>query len=137
MLFGHRMAHFSTIFTIVGSSKTTRFGSLEFPALPPDGMWVPLIFKPSQAFLYGSLDFVADRLSVLHLHEEPLVLAPVKGGASSVVSGTPSDFNNKAPVLHSEPAQGSNPTMSNMCFVLYLLFTGFRRFSGGIPLSLP
>ena len=65
-LFGHRMAHFSATFAMAGSSDTIRFGSLEFPTLPPVGMWVPP--KPSQAFLLESLDFVADRLGVLHLH---------------------------------------------------------------------
>ena len=82
----------------------TRFGSLEFPALPPIGMWVPPVFEPSQAFLFGSLDFVADRLDVLHLHKEALVPAPVGGGASSIGSKTPGDFNDEAPVLRSKPA---------------------------------
>ena len=59
--FGHRMAHFSATFAMAGSSDTTHFGSLEFPTLPPVGMWVPPVFEPSQAFLFGSLDFVADR----------------------------------------------------------------------------
>ena len=54
------MAHFSATFAVVGSSDATRFGSLEFPALPSVGMWVPPVFKPSQAFLLGSLDFIAD-----------------------------------------------------------------------------
>ena len=61
--FGHRMAHLSAIFDMAGSSDMTRFGSLEFLALLPVGMWVPPIFEPSQTFLFGSLDFVADRLA--------------------------------------------------------------------------
>jgi hypothetical protein len=48
-LFGHRMTHFSAISAMAGSSDTTRFGSLEFSALPPIGMWVPPTFEPSQA----------------------------------------------------------------------------------------
>ena len=99
--FGHRMAHFFAAFTMAGSSDTTRFGSLEFPTLPPVGMWVPPVFEPSQAFLFGSLDFVADWLSVLHLREEALVPAPV-GGAPSIDSGTHDNFNNEAPALQSE-----------------------------------
>ena len=65
--FGYRMTHFSAIFAMAGSSDMNRFCSLEFPALPPVGMWVPPVFEPSQTFLFGSLDFVADRLGILHL----------------------------------------------------------------------
>ena len=46
-LFDHRMAHFSTTFAVADSGDTTRFGSLEFPAVPPVGMWVPPVFEPS------------------------------------------------------------------------------------------
>ena len=67
------MAHFSATFAMAGPSDMTRFGSLEFPTLPPVGMRIPPVFKPSQAFLFESLDFVTDRLGVLHLHEETLV----------------------------------------------------------------
>ena len=42
-LFGHRMAHFSTTFAMASTSDTSRFGSLEFPALPPIRMWIPPI----------------------------------------------------------------------------------------------
>ena len=99
--FGHRMAHFSATVAMVGSSEMTRFGPLEFPALPPVGMWVPPVFEPSQAFLFGSLDVVADRLGVLHLREEALVPAPIRG-APSIGFGTHDDFNDEASVLHSE-----------------------------------
>ena len=121
---------------MAGSSDTTRFGSLEFPVPPPVGMWVPPIFEPSQAFLFGSLDFVADWLGVLHLREEALVLTPV-GGAPSVAFGTPGDLNDEAPKLHSEPTLGSKPTVSNVHFLLYSLFTIFRRLSEGTALSSP
>ena len=93
------MAHFSVTFAMAASSDTTCFGSLEFPTLPPIGMWVPPIFEPSQAFLFGSLDFVADRLGVLHLRDETLVPAPIRG-APSISSGTHDDFNDEAPALH-------------------------------------
>ena len=96
--------------------------------LPPVGMWVPPIFEPSQAFLFGSLNFVADRLGVLHLHEKALIPAPV-GGAPFVGSGPLDDLNDEAPALCSELALGSNPTMSNVRFVIYSLFTIFHRFS--------
>ena len=68
------MAHFSTTFAMAGSGDTTRFSSLEFPALPLVGMRVPPIFEPSQAFLFRSLDFIADRLGILHLREEASLL---------------------------------------------------------------
>ena len=97
------MAHFSATLTVVGSGDLIHFGSLEFSALPPVGMWVPPVFEPSQAFLFGSLDFVADRLGVLHLREEVLVPAPDGGGVSSVGFRTPDDFNDEAPALRFEP----------------------------------
>ena len=46
-LFGHRMAHFSATFAMVGSGDTIRFSSLEFPTLPLVGMWVPPVFELS------------------------------------------------------------------------------------------
>ena len=119
--FGHRMAHFSATFAMAGSGDTTRFGSLEFPALPPIGMWVPPVFEPSQAFLFGNLDFVADWLGVLHLCKEALVLTPI-GGAPSIDSET-HDFNDAASTLHSEQTLCSNPAMSNMHTIIYFLFT--------------
>ena len=124
--FGHRMAHLSTIFIMMGSSDTIRFGSLEFPMLPPIEMWVPPVFKPFQTFLFGTLDFVANRLGVLHLCEEALVLASVGGGAPSVGFGTPGDLSDETPALRSKSTLGSNPTMSNVHIVLYLLFNIFR-----------
>ena len=102
--FAHRMAHFSTTFAMVGSADTIRFGSLEFPALPPvgtGGMWVPPVFKPSQAFLFRSLDFIVDRLGILHLREETLIPAPI-GGAPSIGYGTHDGFNDEVHTLHSD-----------------------------------
>ena len=61
------MAYFSATPAVAGSGDTIRFGSMEFPALSPAGMRVPLVFEPSQAFHFESLDFVTDRLSELHL----------------------------------------------------------------------
>ena len=134
--FGHRMAHFSATFTMAVSSETTHFGSLEFPALPPIGMRVPPIFEPSQAFLFKSLDFVADRLSELHLHEKALVPALI-GGAPSIGFGTHYDFNDEVPALQSEQTLCSNPAVSNVHVVIYSLFTISCRLSGGTALSSP
>ena len=130
------MAHFSATFAVAGSSDTTRFGSLEFPTLPPVGMWVPPVSEPSQAFFFGSLDFVADRLRVLHLHKEALVSAPI-GGAPSISPGTHNDFNNMTSALHSEQTLCSNPDVSNLHTVIYFLFTISRRSSGGTVLTAP
>ena len=102
------MTHFSTTPAVVGSDDTIRFDSLEFPALSLTVMWVPPVFEPSQAFLFESLDFVANRLGVLHLHEEALVPAPI-GGAPSIDSGM-HDFDDAASALHSEQTLCSNTT---------------------------
>jgi len=121
------MTHFSATRAVAGSGDMIRFGSLVFPALSPAGMWVPPVFEPSQAFLFGSLDFVADRLGVLHLREEAHVPAPVRG-APSIDSGT-HDFDDATSMLHSEQTLWSNPAVSNMHTVIYPLFTMTHRSS--------
>ena len=93
-----------------------------FPHPQPVGTWVPPIFEPSQAFLFGSLDFIVDRLDVLHIREEALIPAPI-GGAPSIGSRTHDDFNDEAPVIHSEQTLCLNPAVSNMYIVIYSLFT--------------
>ena len=123
------MAHFSTTPTVAGSGDTIRLGSLEYPAFSPAGMQVPLVFEPSQAFLFGSLDFVADRLGVLHLREETRDPAPV-GETFSIDSGT-RDLNGAASALHSEQTLCSNPTVSNTRTFIRPLFTTSHRSSGG------
>ena len=120
------MAHITAIFIVTGSSDTIRFGSLDFPTLPPVGMRVLPVLEPSQTFLFRSLDFIADRLGVLRLCEEALVPAPIGGGTPSVVFEPPNDLNDEAPALRTEPTLGSNPTVSNVHFVLYSLFTIFH-----------
>jgi len=127
--FGHRMAHFSATLAVAGSGDSIRFSSLEFPTLPPIGIWVPPIFEPSQAFLLGSLDFIANRLGVLHLCEEALVPAPV-GGVPSIDSET-HDFDDAASALHSEQTLCSNPAVSNVHVVIYLLFSIFCDYPKG------
>ena len=119
------MTHFSATLAVTGSGDTIRFGSLEFPALSPAGMRVPPVYEPSQAFLFGSLNFIADRLGVLHLREEALVLVPI-GGAPFIGFGMHDDFNDEVPALHSEQTLCSNPIVSNIHAVIYLLFFIFR-----------
>ena len=127
------MAHFSATPTAAGSGDTIRLGSLEYPALSPMGRRVPPVFEPSQAFLFGSLDFIADRLGVLHLREETRDPAPV-GETSSINSGT-RDLNGAASALHSEQTLCSNPAMSNIHAVLNLLHSIFHQIPRGLPLS--
>ena len=122
------MAHFSATPTVAGSDDTIRFGSLEFPAVSPAGMRVPPVFEPFQAFCFRSLNFIADWLGVLHLHEEAHDPAPV-GGTSSIDSGT-RDFDGTASALHSEQTLCSNPTVSNMR-ATHSLFTISHQSPGG------
>ena len=99
-------------------------------------MWVPLIFVPLQTFLFGSLDFVADQLGVLCLHEEVLVPVPTRGGAPSIECNGPlDDLNVETPTLRLEPMLGTNPTVSDLHIVLYSLFNTFRQLFGGTLLS--
>ena len=131
--FGNRMAHYSATSAVAGSGDTIRFGSMEFPALSPAGMQVPPVFEPSQAFCFGSLDFIADRLGVLHLREEAHVPAPIEG-APSIDPGT-RDIDGAASTLLSEQTLCSNPAVSNRHAVIYLLRSIFRQIPGGLPLS--
>ena len=47
------------------------------------------------------------------------------------------DFNDATSVLHSNQTLCSNPAVSNVHAVIYLLFSIFHRLSEGTPLSLP
>ena len=129
------MGHLSTIFGMAGSSDTIRFGSLEFSTLPLAGMWVPPIFVPLQTILFGSLDFVADQLGVLRLHEEALILASTGLGAPSTGPGPLDDLNVETPALRLEPMLGSNLMVRDVHIVLYSLFNTFCQLFGGTPLS--
>ena len=70
---------------------------------------------------------------MLHLREEAHVLAPI-GGAPSINSGT-HGFDDAASALLSKQTLYSNPTMSNVHAVIYLLFSIFRQLPGGTLLS--
>jgi len=97
------MDHISTIFGMAGLSDTICFGSLEFPTLPLAEMWALPVFVPLQTFLFGSLDFVADQLSVLCLHEEVLIPASTRGGVLSTGPRPLDDPNVETLVLRLEP----------------------------------
>ena len=129
------MAHSSATPTVAGSGDTIRFGSMEFPALSPTGMRVPPIFEPSQAFRFGSLDFAADRLGILHLREETRDPTPI-GGTSSIDSGM-RDLDGAASTLHSEQTLCSNPTVSNTRTFIRPLFTTSHRSLGGTSPQTP
>ena len=62
---------------------------------------------------------------------------PTGGGAPSTGPGPLNDLNVKTPVLRPVPMLGSNPTVSDVHFVLYSLFNTFRQLSEGTPLSPP
>ena len=59
------------------------------------------------------------------------------GWAPSIGSGTHDDFNGEASALHSKQTLCSNPVVSNVHTVIYLLFSIFRRLSGGTLMSPP
>ena len=131
------MAHLATIFGMAASSDMIRFGSLEFPTLSPVGMWVPPVFESLQTFLFGSLDFIADQLGILYLHEEAHVPASTGGGAPSIGPGSLDDLNVETLTLCLKPMLGSNPMVSNVDIILYSLFNTFCQLSRWTLLSPP
>ena len=124
------MAHFSATPVVAGSDDTIRFGSLEFPALSPAGMRVSPVFEPAQAFRFGSLDFVVDRLGVLHLHEEARDPAPI-GGTSFIDFGM-RNFDGVASALLSEQTLCSNPAVSNMRTTRSLFAISHQSLGGNV-----
>ena len=64
-------------------------------------------------------------------------MAPV-GGAPPIDSGMHDNFNDdEASALHSEQTLCSNPAVSNVHAIIYLLFSIFCRLPRGTPLSPP
>ena len=134
-----------------GNGETIRFGSLEFPAIPRDGLWVPLPFSPSQTFQFGSLEFITDLLDALHLHEEEAAPADTEEPAPPP---KPRNLRRRRSVRWrikkhrpSQPTRAvlrrislmmaSNPAVEDVNLVLFSLANVSRQLVGGPPLVPP
>ena len=150
--FGDRMVSI-TPFTAPAASRgeMIRFGSLEFPTIPRDGLWAPPPFPPSQTFQFGSLDFVTDQLGALHLHEEEATPADIEEPSD------PTKIRNlrrrrsvRCHIKKRRPSQptravlrrialmmASNPAIEDINLVLFSLANVSRQLAGGPPLPTP
>ena len=128
-----------------------RFGSLEFPAVPRDGLWAPPPFPPFQTFQFRSLEFVTDQLGALHLHEEEAALANTEELSAPT---KPRDLRRRRSVRwrikKRRPSQptpallrrialmmASNPAVEDVNLVLFSLANVSRQLAGGPPLPTP
>ena len=128
-----------------GDGDTIRFGSLEFPAIPHDGLWVRPPFSPSQTFQFGSLEFITDQLGALHLHEEEAAPADTEEPA---LPPEPRSLRRRRSVRWhvkkhrpSQPTRAvlcrislmvaSNPTVEDVNLVLFSLVNVSRHLGGG------
>ena len=131
--------------------ETIRFGSVEFPTIPRDGLWAPPPFLPSQTFQFASLEFVTDQLGALHLYEEEAALADTEEPSAPT---KPHDLRRRRSVRWrikkrrpSQPTRAvlrrialmmaSNPAVKDINMVLFSLANVSRQLAGGPPLPTP
>ena len=150
--FGDRMVSITPLAATAASrSETIRFVSLEFPAIPRDGLWAPPPFSPSQTFQFGSLEFVTDQLGALRLREEEASLAAAEESIPSLKLHKLKHrrsirwrFRKRKP---SQPIRAvlrriallmaTNPAVKDVNLVLFSLANVSRQLAGGPPLPTP
>ena len=149
--FGDRMVSI-TPFTAPAASRgeTIRFGSLEFPTIPRDGLWAPPPFPPFQTFQFENLEFVSDQLGALRLHEEeaaptateeppppkPCNMRRRRSVRWRIKKRRPS-HPTRAVLCRIALMMASNPAVEDVNQILFSLANVSRQLAGGPPLPTP